>query len=293
MGRVYRKPKAVEQFLIREFVCDALHYTISRPDWDDKPDSVLTLHKGRVKKRVAIEHTGYHNDITTQRYSPLTPVSDFWKHVQTSLGRRISHRKHLADVMAMVRLNTREFAGPQAKLQTQEESARRLAKEIVGFLEAHPFSGSARFPAHTATSPGTEFSEFPALKRLVCSIRLQRMPKIGYFSRYHWTCLNISAGCIGLNLDYMRTRIKKKTKQAAKYNWRSADEKWLLIVAECGNLSEHAGPPEEEKWDDPELQMLCCESPFHRIYFWERCERWYKSLKPDNPIICPRRAAVG
>jgi hypothetical protein len=287
MGRVYRKPKEVEQFLIREFVCDALHYTISRPEWCESPDAILTLRKGRAKRRVAIEHTGYFNDTTAGQCSPLTPISDFWKRVQTSLGRRISHRKHLADVMATVELNTGRFAG-RPDSRTQEELARQLAKEIVDFLDVHPITGSARFPAHSAASPGTEFSDFPTLKRMVFSMRLQRIPGIAYFSRHHWTCFNISTGSIGLSLEYIRTSIKNKNAKAASYDWRSADEKWLLIVAACGNLSEQAGPPEERNWDDSELRTLCCKSPFDKIYFWERARRWYKSLKPSRRIVCPR-----
>jgi hypothetical protein len=284
MGSSYRKPKAVETFLIREFVRDALHYTIARLERCESPDAVLTLRKGRAKRRVAVELTGYFNDTTARKCSPLTPISDFWKRVQTSLAHRISHRKHLAGLEATVQLNTRPFAGrpnPRTKVELAEEEtlARQLAREIVDFLEVHPIAGSVRFPQHTAASPGTEFSEFPTLKRMVFSMRLEEIPGIAHFSRHQRRCFNISTGSIGLNLDYIRTSIKNKNKKAANYDWRRADEKWLLIVAACGNLSEHAGPPEEEKWDDPELRTLCCESPFHRIYFWERARRWYKSLK--------------
>jgi len=156
MRSAFRKPKAVEQFLIREFVCDALHYTISRPEWCESPDAILTLRKGRAKMRVAIEHTGYFNDTTAGQCSPLTPISDFWERVQISLVRRISHRKQLADVMGTVQLNTGRFAS-QIDSRTQEEMARHLAKEIVEFLDVHPITGSARFPAHSGDSPGTEF----------------------------------------------------------------------------------------------------------------------------------------
>jgi len=288
MGTGYRKPKAVEQFLIREFVCDALHYTISRPEWCERPDAILTLHKGKTKRRVAIEHTGYFNDATAGQCSPLTPIADFWKRVQTSLAHRISHRKHLADLMGRVQLSRRHFAG-QRNSQTQEDLARRLAQEIVQFLERHPIADSACFPAHSDAAPGTEFSDFPTLERMVFSMRLQRAPRIRYFSRHHWLCFNLTAGSIGLNMGNIRTSIERKNQKAANYDWRSADEKWLLIVAACGNLSEHAGPPEEHKWNDSELRTLCCASPFDRIYFWERAWRWYKLLKPSHRIVCPRR----
>jgi hypothetical protein len=288
MGRVDRKPKAVEQFLIREFVCDALHYTISLPEWCESPDAILTLRKGRIKRRVAIEHTGYFNDTMAGRRSPLTPISGFWKRVQTSLGHRISHRKHLAHVTGRVRLNVRRFA-EQPNPKTQEELARQFAEEIVDFLEAHPITDSARFPSHSANSPGIEFSDFPMLKSMVASMRIRRSPGLIRLPRCSWLCDNVTTGSIGLNLTYIRTSVARKNKKAVNYDWRSADEKWLLIVAAGGNLSENAGAPEEQQWNDSELRTLCCASPFDRIYFWERIRRWYKSLKPTHRIVCPLR----
>ena len=148
MGRVYRKPKDIEQFLIWEFVRDALGCTISQPKWRDRPDAILTLRKGKIKTRVAIEHTGYFNDTVPGTYSPLTPISDFWKCVQTSLGWRVSHRKHLADVMGSVQLNAKQFA-KQSDSKKNEELARRFAKEFVEFLEDCPISESklVRYPS--------------------------------------------------------------------------------------------------------------------------------------------------
>jgi hypothetical protein len=289
MGRVYRKPKAVEQFLIREFVCDALHYTISRPEWCERPDAILTLRKGKIKTRVAIEHTGYFNDAIAGQCSPLTPISDFWKSVQTSHARRISHRKHLADLMGRVWLNPKQLADCRPDPRTQEKLARDFAKELVDFLEGHAIADTARFPSHSAHSPGTEFSDFPLLKSMVASMSVWRIPGAVLRPLCNWLCQNIATGCIGLNLDNIRASVKNKNMKAANYDWRSADEKWLLIVAACGNLSEDAGPPEDGKWDDPDLRTLCGESPFDKIYFWERARRWYKSLKPSRRIVRPHR----
>lgn len=287
MARVYRKPKAVEQFLIREFVRDAMHHTISCPDWCESPDAILTLRKGKRKRRVAIEHTGYFNDTMAGQHSPLTPISDFWKCVQTSLVRRIGRRRRLADMMGRVRLGTGRFAG-QCDAKTQEKLAKQFAEEMVDFLEAHPIAETARFPAHSADSPGTEFSDFPTLKSMVFSMSIRRCPGLVLLPRCSWLCDNITTGCIGLNLNYIKTSVKKKNEKAVNYDWRLADEKWLLIVAAGGNLSEQAGGPEEQLWDDPELRTLCCASPFDKIYFWERVRCWYKLLKPDHRIVCPR-----
>ena len=254
MGRVYRKPKEVEAFLIREFVCDALHYTVSRAEWCERPDAILTLRKGRTGRQVAIELTGYFNDTTAGRCSPLTPLSGFWKRVQRSLARRISHRLHLADLMGTVRLNATRFVG-QPRAGTQEHLARQLAGQIVEFLETHPTANTARFPSHSSASPRSEFSEYPLLKSMVASMSVQRVPGAVLLPRCSWRCGNITTGCIGLNLDNVKASVKSKNKKAAKYDWRAANEKWLLIVAACGNLSEHAGAPEEQKWDDLDLKQ--------------------------------------
>ena len=285
MARVYRTPKAVEQFLIREFVGEALHYRISRAKWCESPDAILTLQNRKREKRVAIEHTGYFNDTTAGECSPLTPISDFWKNVQISLGRRISHRRHLADIMGWVWLNQKHFADrPAPKIQVK--MARQFAEELVAFLETHPITDSARFPAHTADSPGTEFLGFPMLRTMVASLSVRRTSGLVLLPRCSWVCNNITTGCIGLNLSYIKTAIEKKNAKAENYDWRSADEKWLLIVAAGGNLSEQAGQSEAQAWNDSELLTLSGVSPFDRIYFWERVRRWYKTLKPDRQIVC-------
>ena len=71
--------------------------------------------------------------------------------------------------------------------------------------------------------------------------------------RLAWQCGNIDTGGIGLNLDYIRAAVGKKNEKAANYDWQSADEKWLLIVAAGNILSEHAGPPEERGWNGSDL----------------------------------------
>lgn len=290
MGRVYRKPKEVEQFLIREFVCDALHYTICRAEWCEAPDAILTVQKGRARNHIAIEHTGYFNDTTAGECSPLTPIADFWRSVQTSLAHRIGHRKHLADLTGRVWLNPKHFADRRPDPMTQEKLSRDFAEDLVDFLESHAIADSARFPAHSAHARGTEFSDFPLLESMVASMSVRRIPGGVLRPLCNWLCENISTGCIGLSLENIRTTVRNKNNKAANYNWRSADEKWLLIVAACGNLSENAGLPQDREWDDSELRALCCESPFDRIYFWERARRWYKALKPSRRIVCPRRA---
>ena len=40
------------------------------------------------------------------------------------------------------------------------------------------------------------------------------------------------------------------------------------------------------KWADQRLRSLCQSSIFDRIIFWERPRRWYKWLKPEQPVVC-------
>lgn len=281
MSRVYRTQKEYEQFLIRTY-CTLLHYEISSPRWPDPPDAVLTLRKGQDKKRVAIEHTSYFNDTEAGIRSPLTPLAEFWKHVETSLCRRISHRKQLADIVSC-RILLKTNRGVRGN---DIELARRFAGELVRFMEARPFAEEERIPQCHSPPSVRAFSGFPTLESMVSDIRLRRIRGGVFRPRCHWRCSNITAGCIGLNLEYIKSAINKKNAKAAKYNWMSANEKWLLIVAAGETLSNNAGPPDQEvKWNDPVLCDSCRISPFDKIVFWEYARNWYKSLKPIGPTV--------
>ena len=284
MPRIYRTQKEVEKLLIPKFVRGMLGYTISRPYWGESPDAVLTLRKGRTRKRVAIEHTSYHRGVEAGQCSPQTPVADFWKRVLTSLARRIGQRKHLAAVQGRVWLNTKQFRG-QPDSQTREASARQFAKELVDFLEHHPVPESefVRYPPLYARPSVDVFSGYPTLRSLVSAMMLYRTPGAVKFSRCGWECDSVSGGGIGLNVDSIRSAIQKKNEKARKYTWRSATEKWLLIVAQAFTSRESAGTPREHEWVDADLSALCQASPFDRIYFWEYPRSWYKSLKPNRP----------
>ena len=142
------------------------------------------------------------------------------------------------------------------RCQDTGEIGQAICRRDGRFLEAHPIAETARFPAHSADSPGTEFSDFPTLKSMVFSMSIRRCPGLVLLPRCSWLCDNITTGCIGLNLNYIKTSVKKKNEKAVNYDWRLADEKWLLIVAAGGNLSEQAGGPEEQLWDDPELRTV-------------------------------------
>ncbi len=277
MPRIYRTQKECEQLLIREFL-GHFGYRISNPVWQERPDSLLTLSRGNRRKRVAIEHIEYFNDTVAGQRSPLTPIDDFWKDVQASLARRISHRRHLAGISARVKLKSDlSIPGSSAEL------ARQLAMELVAFMEAHPISQSERTLFHNRN-----FNGFRMLKSMLSRLTLSRWTDDAvHASRCAWTCSNITTGWIALSLEYVKSAIKNKNKKATNYeNWHSADEKWLLIAASGGNLSNNAGQARQNvNWADFELLDLCRKSPFDRIVFWERIRGWYKWLKPTKKVV--------
>lgn len=277
MPKIYRTPKECERFLIGEFLCH-LGYRVSSPSWQDTPDALVTLSKARSKKRVAVEHTEYFNDTVAGQRSPLTPYDDFWRFVQASLVRRISHRKHLTGISARV-----DFKKRLSKPTNHTELARQLAMELVDFVEAHPVERSK----HVSWQFRGLVHRYPTIQSLLNSLILSRWTNHEVVaSRCSWTCSNVATGHIGLSLCYIKTAIENKNKKADKYNWGDTSEKWLLIAASGATLSNLAGPAKQDvNWTDTDLMELCRNSPFDRIVFWERTRCWYKWLKPEERIM--------
>jgi hypothetical protein len=276
MPRIFRTQKECEQFLIREFLRH-LGYRISNPVWQESPDSLLTLSRGKIRKRVAIEHTEYFNDTKAGICSPLTPIYEFWKDVQASLARRISHRKHLTGIIVNA-----EFKSDLKKPCKTSGLSRQLAMDLVDFMESHPIrkTGTLLFRNH-------QINSFPMLKDMFSSIQLIRGTCNSVLAtRCFWRCSNITTGWITFSLKYVKTAIENKNKKATTYNnWGSANEKWLLITASGANIRNKSGPATQNvNWADSELIDLCRKSPFDRIVFWERSRDWYKWLKPSRKI---------
>lgn len=277
--RIYRTPKQTELLLIREFV-DVLGYRISYCKGRESPDALLTLNRGKEKKRVAIEHTEYFSDTVAGKRSPLTPMEDFWEDVRASLVRRVSHRRHLCGMRATVRFKENLQKPKNCKAlvkQTAKKLAKQLAEELVNFMESHPVKRRQCLPFRHR-----DFNEYATLTFLLCSLALLRWTDNGgRTSRCSWICSNITAGHIGVNLDYIKSAIENKNKKAKNYDWHAANENWLLIAASGSTVSNAAGPPGQNvNWADTALLGLCRDSPFDRIAFWERTCRWYKWLKP-------------
>ena len=133
MSSPNRTQKEREQLLIREFL-GHLGYKISNPEWQERPDAMLTLSKGKKRKRVALEHTDYFNDTAAGHLSPLTPIAEFWKLVQASLVRRVSHRKHLTGIEATVTLK-RNLSLPKG-LPGQPSRSGQQTRHVTGNIVA-------------------------------------------------------------------------------------------------------------------------------------------------------------
>ncbi len=284
MPRICREKPEYERFLISEFLPD-LGYRISRPKWQDKPDALVTLSKGKSRKRVAIEHTDYFNDTVAGQRSSVTPYDEFWRIVQGSLVRRISHRSHLSGLTGRVR-----FKENLSKPKNSTELARQFAKELVGFAETHRVARSE----HVRWCSRDFDDRCPTMQCLLASLLLSRWTTDAvHASRCSWVCDNASTGNIGFHLRYVVTAIENKNKKATRYDWDNADEKWLLIAASGSTASNRVGPPiQDANWRDATLTELCRDSPFDRIVFWERICCWYKWLKPDSRTVQYRNPYV-
>jgi hypothetical protein len=121
------------------------------------------------------------------------------------------------------------------------------------------------------------------MKNVVVSLRFEVTDRCDCFD---WQCQNISFGVIGTDVGKITERIKGKNKKAAKYDCGPVSEKWLLIAASGSTPGNQAAAADAQaNWVDAELQEVCRNSPFLRIFFWERTAQWYKSLKPDELAV--------
>lgn len=275
MPRVKRTKKQSEQFVIREFL-GVMGFSIRRPSWPDRPDAVLTLRKGANTNTVAIEHTEYLNDTNDAagKGSLGMRILRFWRKVEDSLKRRKRQRWRRyvgkATIMASVHLSANAIA---------KHSPRQLAKELLDFLEAHLGLG----PKPALFQRRADFDGYATLKHMVGSLQFEVAAGRDCCL---WTCENVSFGTIGTDVDEIKRRIEDKNRKAPRYNCGAATEVWLLIAASGSGPSNRADPDGlEVNWNDEGLQGSCRNSPFARIFFWERASQWYKSLKPDEPVV--------
>ena len=121
----------------------------------------------------------------------------------------------------------------------------------------------------------------------MASILLSRSQfHLGFASRTAWLCSNLSTGHVSLDVEVVKSAIRRKNSIARSYSRDDLEELWLVITATGETISNHAGPISVSgALADSEIQNLCDSSPFDRIYFWERASRWHRSLKPNQTPV--------
>lgn len=278
MGRTYKTQKLVEKRLIVE-VLREMGFAVTRPQWRERPDAVVTVRKGGELRRVWIEHTAYFNDTVSGKCSPTSPIDELWAEVQASLKRRICKRGSLSAVQLSFAMSK------TARIPNRHDHRNKLAKDLAAELVAFMLDNPAEVGVHR-TFRNRGFEPNSLLKRFADSIRLSRWTtETVYASRCSWTCSNITTGGVGLLLSSLISAIEQKTKKAASYTWPMNSEKWLIIAAVGETVSNHAGPSKQQiDWDAEALASACRQSPFGKILFWERPRCWYKWLKPSRIV---------
>jgi len=267
--------------VIREFV-GLLGYSVCRARSPDPPvpDALLTLRKGANVNTVAIEHTEYFNDEIEAAMegkkgnasSQGMPIFQFWRKLQEHLKRRISQRKRRYVGKGMIRARVM-----LSENRIRKQHAHQLAGELLDFVEAHLGPRNANYDRRA------DFDGYPTMMNAVVSLRFEVTDSWDYFD---WQCQNISFGVIGTDVGKITAKIKDKNTKAATYDCGTASEKWLLIAASGSMPGNQAAPADAQvNWVDAGLQEVCGNSPFARVFFWERAAQWYKSLKPDELAV--------
>lgn len=282
MPRLRRTPKGIEKYLITEFL-QLLGYRISKPVWGDRPDGVLTVSKAGTRLRVGLELTGYYVDAVPGVASPGAELAEVWERVQDSLVARISHmrgnrRRVLSSICATVRLRP---ALEKPRKGERGSVARALAAELVEIAEASrlPVGGSRRLCRFAA--------RYPMLQAAVQSLRLCRTGVDAYICpRFNWGCSNAAFAWLSLETQTVEMTILAKSKKSRTYAWGNCGERWLVVAAAGRTIFNCAGPWRSSiDWSYPALRAICSGSGFHRIFFWERSDRWCKPVWPEAPVV--------
>ena len=268
MGR--RTKKEAERFLAREFLA-FMGFKLIRLVSAEKPDIFATVEKGERRLRVGIELTEYYVDAppSTRSGSPTARVEDFWQEVQTSIRRRVAQRRELWHVTGLVFLKEKEV--PKGGV------ALGVARELVELAmeQAVPPQGEACLAIFS--------SSYPLLRQFVSEVYLSGT---GRAIRLSWTCGTTSAANVGVVSQYIIEIIRTKSAKAEAYDWKGAQERWLLICATGSPIVSSAGPhPEFVDWKNAHLVEAAKNSGFDRLFFWERPWDWCKPLWPDGEIV--------
>jgi hypothetical protein len=281
-----RNQKTVEKELVGEFLNRCFGLTVCRLSarMPPHPDIRAVIKRNAGNSILEIELTKYHVDSSPEvNYgSPGARLDGFWWSTYRSLMRRLP-RKHFRPLQISVTLKTPMSSAPSPRLFAAE-----LSQFVRQFRFQYDYSKSAwvgadnrlpALPSWIAKQRG--FDEvhqfppsFPLLIRHSKGIRVRRVEYDGP----SWSCQNISATGVGLNIPHLVELIKKKNSKA--YTVGHDSSKLLLIHASGSPIVSAIGPcPTPARWKDRRLEAVCASSHFHHIYVWERGRDWRKCLK--------------
>ncbi len=276
MPRRKRTKKEGERFLIRE-AAQAMGYRVVRMCGCERPDAIVVLERNGIRKRVGIEHTGYYHDASPGSAS-LANLKEFWDLVQSSIVRRVCRDARLRRVDAKVSLRS-----PKAQLLRKRRDLAKLARDLAAELVALARATDCR---DRYVNVRRFLPLYPLVGQYVQEVTLKEWPHGIGSPRQNWRCSNIRASSVSLKIGHIVKAIQDKDDKAKGYNWRGAQEKWLLIVADGETTQAVAGPESQAwKWNDAVLRSVCNTSVFDRIVFIERAARWYKELKPESQVV--------
>ena len=282
MPRRKRTKKERERFLIREFL-SGLGYRILRAQWPERPDALVKVTDGARVLWIGIEHTDYHVDAPPGVRSPGGAIRAFWRLVQASLVRRISHRSCLQSTRASVSFRR----GKVAALPDRLPAGKRLARSIASELVDHALAQSVG-PGGLCISWSRDLrSDHPLLASWLNEVTLWRqeeeIPVNPYFD---WRCVEATAACIGPVKEHFVRIVGVKAEKARTYCWRNAEERWLLVVASGSTPYSRIGPWTRDVEQSLASARPACEtSPFDHVFVWERIGDWHKQVWPDAPVV--------
>jgi hypothetical protein len=224
------------------------------------PDVSATLDCASL---IGIEVTHYHSGPVRKTGSPGRRFASNWLEVQGEIRRRVERHPHLRHITG--------FVAPQhGRPLPGGGDARALGCELVELAAEALRENRQPLPI----SLGRPFSErYPLMNKHVAELALR---PIGAAQWVSWGCMGLAGG-FGLDIGSLMALIGKKEQK--NYDWRGANEWWLLIAAGAApaTVSSWAG---DESVIAEELNSLDLSSvtAFDRVLFLEHSFGWAREV---------------
>jgi hypothetical protein len=273
--------KARDLNIIKEF-CGLMGWRVVSLRPHERPDAFVTFDRDGQRLEVGLELTDYHSDPAEPGGAPSRVRQAAWDQLDEEIRRRVRTRPELHYVSGVVSLKGSSLP-PKREASSLAEELVRFAAEAIAGRRCPTQIGYGR-PAHA----GPFGCGYPLMDRYIsCIWLLPTSRRIG-----PWICSRVQWGSTGFDPRIVRQIVVKKEEAAAGYNWGTAPERWLLIVA-------GADPCVAQNWVGPklglelELKRAAC-GPlrnFDRVFFYERVAGWWHELfrrEGLREIPCPQ-----